>query len=68
MKPAPNEALDSAHCDVSTSHIGREVIVRTLQAPDRTYLQSYQAAERGNVSRGAVEQWLGICQEEPYIT
>ena len=44
MEPVSDEILDSAHYDVSISHIGREVIGRTLQAPDRTYLQSYQAS------------------------
>ena len=41
---APSEALDYCVYDVSISHIGREVIGRTLQAPDRTYLQSCQAS------------------------
>ena len=31
------------------------------------YLRSCPAAERGFISRGAVEQWLGICNEEPFI-
>ena len=31
------------------------------------YLQSCPAAERGGVSRDAVEQWHGICNEEPFI-
>ena len=33
----------------------------------QAYLQSCPAAERDYLPRGAVEQWLGICNEQPYI-